>query len=155
MNYAIPIAVLVLTIAAFFTLARGHYKSFGTFQIVLRVFAALPLLISGIYLHFFRMHLVASIIPPVFPARDFLAILTGIFEIAGAIGLFLPRFRRAAAFCIALMMVAIIPANVYAAGQLVGGLRFPSIPVRTAMQLVYIAVVLLAGFGLPKLSSRR
>lgn len=154
MLYAFPIVVLLFTIAAFFSLARGNYASFGIFQIVLRVLAALPLLISGIFLHFFRMHLVASIIPPVFPARDFLTILTGIFEVAGAIGLFLPRFRRVAALCIALMMAALIPANVYAAGQVVGGLRFPSIPVRTAMQMAYILVVLLAGFGLPKSATK-
>ena len=154
MNYAIPIAVLLLTIAAFFALARGRYQDFGSFQIVLRVLAALPLLISGIFLHFFRAHLVASIIPPVFPARVFLAIVTGIFEMAGAIGLFLPRYRRASAVCIALMMVAIIPANIYAAGQIVGGVRFPSIPVRTAMQAIYIVIVLLTGFGLPKPSTR-
>jgi uncharacterized membrane protein len=60
-----------------------------------------------------------------------------------------PRFTRAAAFWIAVMMVAVFPANIYGAGQLIDGLRFPSVPVRLAMQVVYILLVLLAGFGLP------
>jgi uncharacterized membrane protein len=88
-------------------------------------------------------------IPPVFSARTFLVPFTGVLEIAGAVGLFVPRFRRSAAFCIALMMVAIIPANVYAAGKVIGGLPMPTIPVRTAMQVVYIVIVLLAGYGIP------
>jgi uncharacterized membrane protein len=149
MEYAIPILLLVLTIAAFIGIARGNYASFGIPQVLLRILVALPLLISGIVLHFFRADLVAGIIPPVFPARVFLAVFTGILEVAGAIGLFLPLFRRPAAFCIALMMVAIIPANVYVAGKTIEGLTMPSITVRTAMQIVYVVLVLLAGYGIP------
>jgi uncharacterized membrane protein len=63
--------------------------------------------------------------------------------------------RRAAALCIAVMMVAVFPANIYAAGKVVDGLQFPSVPVRLSMQIVYIALVLLAGFGLPKGATRR
>ena len=155
MQYAIPISLLVATILAFFALARGIYASFGIPQIVLRVQVALPLVVSGVFLHFFRAQLTAGIIPPVFPARVFLAILTGVLEIAGAIGLFVPRLRRAAAFWIAVMMVAIVPANIYSAGQLVDGFQFPGVPVRTAMQIVYIVLVLLAGYGFPRLGSRR
>jgi uncharacterized membrane protein len=123
--------------------------SFGVSQIVLRILAALPLLVSGILLHFFRVSATASIIPSIFPARPFLAVLTGIFEIAGAIGLFIPAFRRPAAFGISVMMVAIFPANIYAAGKIVDGLHMPGIPLRTAMQIVYIVLVLLAGYGIP------
>jgi uncharacterized membrane protein len=149
MNYAIPILLLVLVIVAFFGIARGHYADFGAFQGVVRVVVALPLLVSGVFLHFFRASVTASIIPPIFPAPLFLAVITGFFEIAGAIGLFVPRFRRAAAFWIAILMVAVLPANIYAAGRTVDGLHMPGIALRTAMQAVYIVLVLLGGFGLP------
>jgi uncharacterized membrane protein len=149
MNYAIPLLILAVTIVGFFSLARGRYADFGTLQTFLRVIAALPLLISGILLHFFRATTTASIIPPVFPAPLLLVFITGIFEISGAIGLFVPKFRRAAALSIAIMMVAIIPANVYAAGRTIDGLHMPGIIPRTAMQLVYIVLVLLAGYGIP------
>jgi uncharacterized membrane protein len=150
LHYAIPLLLLVLTIAAFFAMSHGHYASFGISQVVLRVLVALPLVFSGVLLHFFRMSVTASIIPPAFPARPFLVVLTGMLEIAGAIGLFVPRIRRPAAFWIAIMLVAIFPANIYAAGKVVGGLLFPNVPVRLVMQIVYISLVLLAGYGIPQ-----
>jgi len=149
MNYAIPIFLLILTIVAFFGIARGRFADFGIPQTVLRVIVALPLLVSGILLHFFRIGATASIIPAVFPARLFLAALTGGLEIAGAIGLFVQRFRRSAALWIAFMMVAVFPANVYAAEKVIDGLQMPSVAVRAAMQIVYIVLVLLAGYGIP------
>ena len=153
MQYAVPVLLLILTILVFFAMARGGFAAFGMPQILLRVLVALPLLVSGIFVHFFRINTAAGIIPPVFPAREFLVVLTGVFEIAGAIGLFVPRFRRAAAFWIAVTMVAFIPVNVYAAGKGVDGLRMPGVAVRTSAQIVYIVLVLLSGYGVPRPSS--
>ena len=149
MIYAIPILLVAVTIGAFFTLARGLYAGFGIPQLLLRIVVALPLLASGIYLHLLRINASAGIIPPVFPARPVLVLLTGLLEIAGAIALFFPALRRDAAFWIAIMMVAIFPANIYAAGKTIDGLHMPGIPLRTSMQIVYILLVLLAGYGLP------
>lgn len=150
MIYVAPMLLLIFTVLAFFGLGQGGYANFGTPQVALRVVVALPLLISAVLLHFLRTELTASIIPPIFPARHFLVLITGVFEIAGALGLFLPSVRRPAALWIAILMVASFPANVYAAGKVVGGLPMPGVPLRTAMQIVYIALVLLAGYGLPK-----
>lgn len=149
MTYATPMLVLAGTIVAFFGLARGRYASFGVTQVLLRVLVALPLLVSAVLLHFFRTDASASIIPPVFPARHLLVLITGVLEILGAIGLFMPPVRRRAALWIAIMMVAIFPANVYAAGQMIGGLQMPGVPVRLAMQVVYILMALFSGYGLP------
>jgi uncharacterized membrane protein len=150
MIYVIPILLLMITVWAFFSIGRGHYASFGAPQILLRILVALPLLVSGILLHFLRTDASASIIPPGFPAPHLLVLLTGVFEIAGAIGLFVPVFRRPAAFWIAVMMIAVFPANVYAAGRVIGGLQMPGVPLRTALQIVYIILVLLAGYGIPR-----
>ena len=150
MNYAIPILLLALTIVAFFAIGRGRFAGFGIPQQLLRIVVAIPLLVSGIVLHFMRAAETASIIPPAFPARPFLVVVTGLLEIAGAIGLFVPSLRRSAALWIAIMMVAIIPANVYAAGKVVGGMQMPGVPLRTAIQVVYIVLVLLAGYGVPR-----
>jgi uncharacterized membrane protein len=68
-------------------------------------------------------------------------------ELAGAVGLLLPQFTRTASLCLVGLMIAIFPANVYAAGQVVGGLPMPSVPVRLAMQVVYILLLLIAGWG--------
>ena len=150
MQYAVPLVLLVLTICAFFAVSRYGYAQFGVAQVVLRVVVALPLVASGVLLHFLKVGVTASVIPPIFPARPLLVVLTGLLEIVGGIGLFDPRFRRSAALCIAILMVAIFPTNIFAAGQVVDGLRFPGVPVRLAMQVVYIVLVLLAGYGLPK-----
>ena len=49
-------------------------------------------------------------------------------------------------------MIVSFPANVFAAGQTVGGLHMPSVPVRLAMQVVYVLLLLLAGWGIPRRS---
>jgi uncharacterized membrane protein len=112
------------------------------------VLVALPLLASGVA-HFTRTALFATIVPPFFPFRSQLVLLSGAMELVGAIGLFLPAFTRKASVCLALLMIAIFPANVYAANRVVGGLQMPSVPVRTAMQVIYIVLLLLAGWGRP------
>jgi uncharacterized membrane protein len=149
MIYALSLSLLAITILAFFALAGGDWSSFGRAQTVLKMLVALPLVLSAVALHFFRAPLTAGIIPPLFPARLFLALFTGVSEIAGAIGLFVPRVQRRAALSISLMMVAIFPANIYSAGKIIDGVRFPSVPVRLAIQVIYIVLVLLAGYGLP------
>jgi uncharacterized membrane protein len=149
MVYLIATVTLIATVAAFFVWGQRGLSSFSWTQGVLRVVAALPLLASGV-LHFTRTALMASIIPPFFPYRPQLVLLTGVFEFAGAVGLLLPAFTRAASACLAVFMIAIFPANVYAAGQTVGGLHMPSVPVRLAMQVVYILLLLIAGWGIPR-----
>jgi uncharacterized membrane protein len=151
MVYSITTLILILTVADYFVLGRRGLSSFGRTQKVLRVVVALPLLIYGVA-HFVRTALLASIVPPFFPFRLQLVLLTGAMELAGALGLQLRDFTRAAAFCLALLMIAIFPANVYAANQYIGGLHMPSVPVRTAMQVVYIWLLLMAGWGVRRTS---
>jgi uncharacterized membrane protein len=56
-------------------------------------------------------------VPPAFPKPELLVTATGCLEIAGAIGLLLPATTRLAAACLALLMVAMFRANVYASRQ--------------------------------------
>jgi uncharacterized membrane protein len=146
--YFLPISTLVLTVVAFFVLARGRFVPFGRWQKVLRVVVALPLFVSGVG-HFVRMEMFASIVPPIFPQREFLVILTGIFELAGAIGLLLPRSTRMASTCLGVLMIAVFAANIYVANRAVDGLHMPSVPVRTVLQAFYIVLLLASGWGIP------
>ncbi|HEU5161789.1 MAG TPA: MauE/DoxX family redox-associated membrane protein [Thermoanaerobaculia bacterium] len=57
----------------------------------------------------------ARMIPPPLTGAMWVIYLTGVLEAAGAIGLLLPRFRRTAAWCLLVLLVAMFPANVYAA----------------------------------------
>jgi uncharacterized membrane protein len=154
MLYAFPIALIAAAIAVFFAVAHGRFREFPPLQSWLRALAALPLFASAA-IHFARPSVLAAMIPPVFPDRFALVILSGIFEIAGAIGLFLPKVRRTASLCIAVLMVAVFPANIHVAGRAVGGLPMPGVAERTAMQVVYVVLILLVGWGLPGRGMRR
>jgi uncharacterized membrane protein len=146
MVYWIATLILIVTVAAFFVWGRRGLSSFGWMQWVLRVVVVLPLVVSGIA-HFTRTAMVATIVPPFLPYRTQLVLVSGAMELAGALGLLLPQFTRAASVCLAVLMIAIFPANVYAAGEVVAGLHMPSVPVRLAMQVVYILLLLIAGWG--------
>jgi uncharacterized membrane protein len=57
----------------------------------------------------------AAMIPPPFTGDVWIITVTGALEIAGAAGLVIPATRRAAAICLAVLLVAMFPANVHAA----------------------------------------
>jgi uncharacterized membrane protein len=85
-----------------------------------------------------------AMVPPRLPRPDLLVTITGLLEFAGAVGLLLPATYRLAAVCLALLMVAMFPANVYAARHRItlAGEPVTRLPLRTAEQLLYIGVAL-------------
>ena len=60
-------------------------------------------------------HDLARMIPPGVPSPMGMVYFTGLCEIAGAIGLLVPRTRRAAAVALIVFFLAILPANIHAA----------------------------------------
>ena len=54
-------------------------------------------------------------LPSFVPARTGIIYVTGILEILGAIGLLIPVFRKYAAWCLILFLIAVLPANIYSA----------------------------------------
>ncbi|MGA9720512.1 MAG: hypothetical protein WBQ79_19690 [Acidobacteriaceae bacterium] len=153
MIYFFCLSELAAVTALFFGVARGGFCSFGIAQRILRVLVALPLLVSGVA-HFSITTAMAQIIPPIFPARTLLVMVSGVAELAGAAGLFFRRTERLASLSIVLLMIAVFPANIYAAGQTLYGLRMPMVPSRLFMQSIYIVLVLIAGWGRPVLRSQ-
>ncbi|GAA3336097.1 DoxX family protein [Amorphoplanes nipponensis] len=116
----------------------------------LRVGLALMFLLTGLA-HFGlgrRADLVAMV-PPRLPRPELLVTLTGGLELAGAAGLLLPPTYRLAAGCLALLMLAMFPANVYAARHHVdlGGKPATPLPLRTALQVVFVAAALTVAFS--------
>lgn len=74
-------------------------------------------LLAGLFLVAASLHFTATdaeerLVPAWLPARRALVYLTGVWEIAGAIGLLIPRTRRAAAWGLVALLVAVFPANV-------------------------------------------
>ena len=64
-------------------------------------------------LHFLATDLFVSIIPPHLPWRYAAVYLSGACELSGALGLCLPRCRRAAGIGLFLLTIAVTPANIY------------------------------------------
>jgi uncharacterized membrane protein len=152
MVYWVTTLILIVTVVAFFVWGRRGLSSFGWMQWVLRVVVLLPLVISGIG-HFTRTAMFATIVPPFFSHRIQLVLVSGALELAGAVGLLLPQLTRIASLCLVGLMIAIFPANVYAAGEIVGGLSMPSVPARLAMQVVYVLLLLIAGWGVRSMTA--
>jgi uncharacterized membrane protein len=89
-----------------------------------------------------------AIVPPRLPAPGLLVSFTGVLEFLGAVGLLIPATRIAAAVCLLLLMLAMFPANIYAA-------RMPNppksmttrLPLRTAEEIVYLAAAVMVAIG--------
>ena len=82
-------------------------------------------------------------VPPGFPRPDLIVTATGVLEILGAVGLLIPGTARAAAICLALMVIAMFPANAHAARihGTIGGRPVTPLPQRAAMQLAFVAAL--------------
>lgn len=89
-----------------------------------------------------------AIVPPRLPAPGYLVTITGLLELLGAVGLLVPATRVAAAVCLAVLMLAMFPANIYAS-------RMPDppksmttrLPLRTAIQAVFLAAAVAVAVG--------
>jgi uncharacterized membrane protein len=89
-----------------------------------------------------------AIVPPQLPGPGLLVSITGVLEFLGAVGLLVPVTRVAAAVCLLLLMLAMFPANIYAA-------RMPNppksmttqLPLRTAEEIVYLAAAVVVAIG--------
>ena len=66
-------------------------------------------------LHFLFPGPYLRMMPPFLPWPSALVWISGAAEIAGGIGLLLPRCRRFAAYGLVLLLIAVFPANIYIA----------------------------------------
>ncbi len=93
----------------------------------------LPRLMMGAFyigagtLHFFITRRYVAIMPPYLPAPQTLVLISGAAEIAGGIGILasIPQVRRAAAWGLIALLIAVMPANIY---MVTDHQRFPDIP---------------------------
>jgi len=66
-------------------------------------------------LHFLRPELYLKIVPPYIPWHLAMVRISGFFEILGGLGLLIPPTRRAAAWGLIALLIAVFPANLYMA----------------------------------------
>ncbi|WP_432903225.1 DoxX family protein [Micromonospora matsumotoense] len=116
----------------------------------LRVGLALLFVLTG-FAHFTspRREGLIAMVPPRLPHPGTLVTATGVLELAGAAALLIPTTARPAAGALALLMVAMFPANVSAArrGLTLAGRPVTPLGPRTALQILYVGTALTISFG--------
>jgi uncharacterized membrane protein len=65
--------------------------------------------------HFIKTEEMAAMLPPSVPYRLGLIYITGICELLGAVGVWIPRLTRLTGFLLILMLIGVLPANIYSA----------------------------------------
>jgi uncharacterized membrane protein len=122
-------------------LGRVKFSRFDAWRPAMRAGLTTLFLMTGV-VHFvpgYRESM-AAMVPPGLPWPEALVAVTGVLELAGAVGLWVRPFRRAAAVCLTLLMLAMFPANIYAS---LNGLEFNgSAPeplwIRTLIEIVWV-----------------
>jgi uncharacterized membrane protein len=153
----LPFIVLVASFVLLRVLGYLGIKPLASWVTCLRgALAVMFLLTASAHWGPLRADLV-RMVPPGFPDAELMVTLTGVAEIAGAVGLLVPRLAPWAAACLAALLLAMFPANVHAArqGLTIGGNPVPPIAVRTLIQIVFLAALVLAGFAPRWLERRR
>ena len=76
-----------------------------------RYIIAVLFIITGL-LHFIRPQVFVNIMPDVVPYHLAMVYISGIAELAGAIGILIPQFRVPAAWGLIALLIAVFPANI-------------------------------------------
>ena len=139
------VSLFVLIISFFLLRGMGSLgvERLSSWRDAGRIALVIMFLFTG-FSHFSSLkHDFAAMIPAPLPNDLWVIYLTGVFEIAGAVGLLIPRTRRLAGICLVLLLVAMFPANVNAIinGIPLGGSAPTPLRVRAPMQLLYIGMV--------------
>jgi len=139
-------AVLILVLGSwllFRLVGVFGLTAFATWQDSARYALAVMFLFTS-SAHFTRMkHDLANMIPSFFPRPLLIVYVTGVFELLGAVGLLLPRFKSLAALCLIALLIGMSVANVNAAQK---GVTLRSQPatalwLRIPMQLFFIGLL--------------
>jgi uncharacterized membrane protein len=143
-----PFIVLVVSALVFWLAGHAGVSAFHDPGFVLRAaLGAMFLLTASAHWGKRRPDLI-RMVPPGFPRPDFLVTITGVLELLGVIGLFVPATARTACMCLALLLIALFPANVHAARRhlTIAGQPVPGLPLRSAIQFVFVATLLTAAW---------
>lgn len=143
----VPFIVLIASFFLFRVLGSAAFPYFDGWQPCLQAADAAMLLTAASAHYGKRRPDLIAMVPSSLPNPGLIVTVTGLLEIAGAAGLLVPGLSRAASRCLALLLLAMFPANVRAARErlTIGGRPVPGLGVRTLLQAVFIAACLLAG----------
>lgn len=138
----VVLLILILSCLIFRGLGFAGIPAFATWQASARDALSLMLVFTGVSHFTFLKDDFVRMIPPSIPWPSAMVYFTGLCEIAGAVGLLLPEFRRAAAYALIAFFLAVLPANIHAAraGVTLRGKPATRLWLRIPMQTLFITV---------------
>lgn len=142
-----PLIVLVVATLLARLIGQFGVTSLQQWAAAVRVGLAVMLFFTAAaHFNSMRPDLVAMV-PPFVPNPELMVTFTGICEILGAIGLLIPRTRRVAAIALILLLLALLPANIYAAQAGVTLRGQPATPIipRVGLQALFIGLLWWSG----------
>jgi uncharacterized membrane protein len=106
--------IILLSVCAISLLTTKFFR--GNFELALSARIAMSAMLAFTAVaHFAFTKGMAMMLPDFIPFKTETVYLTGIIEIAAAIGLFIPNFRIVTAWLLIAFFILILPANIYAA----------------------------------------
>ncbi len=145
-----PLIAVVVGFALARLIGWGAVDALDGWYPALRVGLALMFVLTGLA-HFAgkrRADLVAMV-PPALPRPDLLVAVTGVLELAGVAGLLIPATAPLTATGLALLMVAMFPANHSAArrGLTLGGKPVTPLLPRAVLQVLFVTAAVSVAAG--------
>jgi uncharacterized membrane protein len=143
----IPLISLLLGTATARLVGFAGIDALDNWQMSVRAGLAGMLLLTGSAHWGRRRAELIAMVPERLPRPGLLVSLTGALELAGAAGLMVSGTAPYAAVGLALLIVAMFPANVSAArrGLTLDGRPVTPLPQRTALQALFVAAAVAAG----------
>jgi len=137
-----PLITLVVVLLVILVAGAAGIKRLRPWPVALRGgLAAMFMLTGSVHFVYLRTELI-GMVPPILPYPDLIVTITGVLELAGAVGLLWRPTVLWASGGLSLLLVAMFPANLYIAVN--GHATSPEdalIP-RTLMQILFLSVSL-------------
>jgi uncharacterized membrane protein len=140
----VPLVVMLVAIVLSRAAGAIGLASLDSWHAATRVGLAAMFLLTGVA-HFNRLRAdLIRMVPRQLPNPGALVTATGVAELLGAVGLLVPMTARLAAVGLAVLLVALFPANIYAArsGATLAGRPATPLRWRLPLQILWIALLL-------------
>lgn len=109
-----PLILLISVFAIGYVISLLRKKGKPNIPFLARIAMSCMLVFTGIA-HFFMAKGMMQMLPESVPFRLEMVYLTGVLEIAGAIGLLIKSLAKLSGWCLILFLVLVLPANIFAA----------------------------------------
>ena len=137
-----PLIVLICVTIAILVAGAAGIKRLRPWPVALRGGVAAMFILTGTVHFFWMREELISMVPPFLPYPGFIVTLTGLLELAGAIGVLWRPTVAWAAGGLSLLLIFMFPANVYYALSGLATTPEDALIPRTLRQFVYLSASL-------------